>query len=71
MWNYNRDEPSNALSTNSKSFKYKASITGDTSNVGDGEDNYDAEKVGKKKNWNCYSTKIFKQFLKNFKYTIN
>ena len=49
MWNYNRDEPSNALSTNSKSFKYKASITGDTSNVGDGEDNYDAEKVGKKK----------------------
>ena len=49
MWNYNRDEPSNALSTNSKSFKYKASITGNTSNVGDGEDNYDAEKVGKKK----------------------
>ena len=49
MWNYNRDEPSNALSTNSQSFKYKASITGNNYNVGDGEDNYDAEKVGKNK----------------------
>ena len=47
LWNYYRDEPSNPLSSNSESFKYKTSITGNTYNVGDGEDNYDANKVGK------------------------
>ena len=26
LWNYYRDEPSNSLSSNSKSFKYKTSI---------------------------------------------
>ena len=30
MWNYYRDEPSNSLSSNSESFKYKTSITGKT-----------------------------------------
>ena len=30
MWNYYRDEPSNLLSSNSESFKYKTSITGKT-----------------------------------------
>ena len=47
LWNYYRDEPSNPLSTNSESFKYKTSITGNTYNVGDGEEGYDANKVGK------------------------
>ena len=47
LWNYYRDEPSNPLSSNSESFKYKTSITGNTYNVGDGEDGYDADKVGK------------------------
>ena len=47
MWNYYRDQPSNPLSTNSKSFKYKTSITGNTYNVGVGEAGYDANKVGK------------------------
>ena len=47
MWNYYRDEPSNPLSSNSESFKYKTSITGNTYNVGDGEEGYDANKVGK------------------------
>ena len=28
LWNYYRDEPSNPLSSNSESFKYKTSITG-------------------------------------------
>ena len=38
MWNYYRDE----------SLKYKASITRNTYNVGnDDDDNYDANKVGK------------------------
>ena len=42
LWNYYRDEPSNLLSSNSKSFKYKTSITGTSY---DGDD--DANRVGK------------------------
>ena len=30
MWNYYRDEPSNPVSSNSESFKYKTSIVGKT-----------------------------------------
>ena len=33
LWNYSGDQPSDLLSTNSESFKYKASITGNTYNV--------------------------------------
>ena len=33
LWNYYRDEPSDPLSLDSESFKYKASITGNTYNV--------------------------------------
>ena len=47
LWNYYRDQPSNPLSTNSGSFKYKTSIMGNTYNVGNNDDNYDANKVGK------------------------
>ena len=48
LWNYYRDEPSNPLSSNSESFKYKTSITGNTYNIDDDDDdNYDANKVGK------------------------
>ena len=45
--NYHRDEPRNPLSSNSESFKYKASITGNTYNLVDGEAGYNANKVGK------------------------
>ena len=41
------DEPSDPLSSNSESFKYKTCITGNTYNVGDGEAGYDANKVSK------------------------
>ena len=44
---YYRDEPSNPLSSSPESFKYKTSITGNTYNIADGEDGYDAYKVGK------------------------
>ena len=44
---YYRYEPSNPLSSNSESFKYKTNITGNTYNVGVGEEGYDATKVGK------------------------
>ena len=47
LWNYYRDEPSNPLSSDSESFKYKTSIQGNTYNVGAGEELYDANKVGK------------------------
>ena len=46
LWNYYRGQPSNPLSTDSKSFKYKTSITRNTYNVDD-DDNYDTNKVGK------------------------
>ena len=46
LWNYYRDEPSDPLSTNSESFKYKTSITGNAYNVADRKDNYDVNKVG-------------------------
>ena len=49
LWNYYRDQPSNPLSTNSESFKYKTSITGNTYNADGDDDNYEANKVGKKK----------------------
>ena len=49
FWNYYRDEPSNLLSSNSESFKYKTSVTGNTYNAGVGEADYDANKVSKNK----------------------
>ena len=33
LWNYYRDEPSDPLSSNSESFKYKTNITGNTYNI--------------------------------------
>ena len=44
LWNYYRDEPSNPLSSNSESFKSKTSITGNTYNIGAGEEGYDIGK---------------------------
>ena len=67
LWNYYRDEPSDPLSSNSKSFKYKTSITGNTCNIGDGEEEYDANKVGK----NETETAIPLKHLSNFKKKLN
>ena len=67
MWNYYRDGPSDPLSSNSKSFKYKASITGNTYNVGDGEASYDASKAGK----NETELVIPLKHLSNFWRTLN
>ena len=47
MWSYYRDEPSDPLSSNSESFKYKTSITGNPYNLRDGEAGYGVDKVGK------------------------
>ena len=62
LWNYYRDEPSNPLSSNSESFKYKASITGNTYE-GDGE----ADKVGKSKT----EVTVPLKHLRNFQRALN
>ena len=59
LWNYYRDKPREPLSSDSESFRYKTSITGNTYNVdkkitdndGNEVDNpkYDGNKVGKNK----------------------
>ena len=67
LWNYYRDEPSNPLSSNSESFKYKTSITGNTYNIGVGEAGYDANKVGK----NETEVVISLKHLSNFWRTLN
>ena len=77
LWNYYRDEPSNPLSSNSESFKYKTSITGNTYNVdaaivGDGGNSvpnpdYDENKVDK----NRTEVVIPLKHLSNFWKTLN
>ena len=67
LWNYYRDEPSNPLSSNSESFKYKTSITGNTYNIGAGEEGYDANKVGK----NETEVVIPLKYLSNFWRSLN
>ena len=47
LWNYYKDEPSDPVSFNSESFRYKTSITGNTYNIGDDEEGYNENKVGK------------------------
>ena len=49
LWSYYRDEQSNPLFSNCESFKYNTGVTGNTYNVGDDEEGYDANKVGKNK----------------------
>ena len=62
LWNYYKDEPSNPLSSNSESFKYKTSITGNTYG---GDD--DANKVGK----NETEIVVLLKHLSNFWRTLN
>ena len=45
LWNYYRDQPSDPLSTNSESFKYKTNITGNTYNVDEKITDNDGNKV--------------------------
>ena len=67
LWNYYRDEPSDPLSSNSESFRYKTSITGNTYNTGDGEAGYDADKVRK----NETEIVVPLKHLSNFWRTVN
>ena len=65
LWNYYKDEPSDPLSSNSESFKYKTSITGNTCNAGAGEVGYDAHKVGKNETEVFIPLKHLSNFLKS------
>ena len=47
LWNYYRDEPSDPLSSDSESSKYKNNITWNIYDIGVGEKGYDVNKVGK------------------------
>ena len=49
LWNYYRNEPSDHLSSNSESVKYKTIITGNTYNLGDDNADYDPNKTDKNK----------------------
>ena len=62
LWNYCEDEPSNPLSFNSESSKYKTSITEDTYNLGVGDAGYDANKVGKNETGVVIPLKHFSNF---------
>ena len=64
LWIYYRDEPSNPLSSNSESFRYKTSITGNTYNTGANEEGYDANKVGKNETEVVISLKHLSNFGK-------
>ena len=63
--NYYRDQPSNPLSTDSESFKYKTNITGNTYNVNDDNDNYDANKAGKNETEIVIPTKYESNFWRS------
>ena len=49
LWNYYWDEPSDPLSSNSESSKYKTSISGNTYNLGAGQAGYNVDRVSKTK----------------------
>ena len=65
MRNYYGDKQSDPISCNSKSFEYKTKITGNTYDVDDDDDNYDANKVGKKETKIVIPLKQLSNFWKN------
>ena len=64
MWNYN-DPNKNVI--NSKSFKYKTSITGSTYNVAATAEDYDANKEGTKE----VKIAVSLEYLSNFWKTLD
>ena len=62
LQNYYRDEPSNPRSFNPESFKYNSSITGNTYNLVAGDDDYDANKVGKNETKVAVPLKLLSSF---------
>ena len=63
MRNYYRDEPSDPLSSNSESIKYKTCIARNTYNISAGEAGYDATKFGKSETEIVVPLKNLRNFL--------
>ena len=66
LWNYYKDEPRDPRFSNSESFKYKTSITGNTYNVGDGEEGYNENKVRKNETEVVIPLKHLSNFWRSF-----
>ena len=66
LWNYYRHEPSNPLSSNSESFKYKTSITGNAYNLGACKDYYEVDKTGKNETEIVVPLKHLSNFQRTF-----
>ena len=62
MWNYYKVQPNNPLPSNSETFNYKTSITGNTYNLVDSEAGYDATKAGKNETKIAFSLKHLSNF---------
>ena len=62
MWNYYKVQPNNPLPSNSETFNYKTSITGNTYNLVDSEAGYDATQVGKNETEIAFSLKHLNNF---------
>ena len=77
LWNYYRDEPIDPLSSNSESFKYKTSITGNTCNIdekitdNDGNEVDSPEYDGNKVDKNETEVVIRLKYLSNFWKSLN
>ena len=65
IWKYYRDESSNPLSSNSESFEYKTSITGNTYDVDEDDDGYDANKASKNETEVVIPLKYLSNFSRN------
>ena len=68
LWNYYRDKPTNPLPCNSESFKYKTIITGNTCNIGNDEEGYDKNKVGKSETEVVIPLKHLTNFWRSLKF---
>ena len=80
LWNYYRDELTDETNDNngpnknvinSKSFKYKTSITGSTYNMAATAESYNSNKEGTKEIEIAMPLKYLKQFSENTRYTTN
>ena len=66
-----RVEPSNHLSSNSESFKYKTSITRNTYNLCGGETVFDADRVAKNKSEIFVPLEHLSNFCRTLKIPLN
>ena len=69
--NHYRDGPTNLLSSNSQSFKYKTSITENTYNNGDSEEEYDQINIRKNKTEVVIPVKHLSNFSRSLNIPLN